>query len=147
MLTLRSPAFGHEQVIPSKYTCDGDDIHPPLAIDSIPEGTVSLALIVDDPDAPNGTWDHWLVWNMPGALTRIGEGDAPEGVRGVNSWGRLGYGGPCPPNGEHRYLFKVYALDTLLELPEGASKAQLLAAMQGHVLESTTLMGCYTRVS
>jgi len=146
-MTVRSPAFNHEEFIPSKYTCDGEDLSPPLAIDNIPAGAASLVLIVDDPDAPGGTWDHWIVFNIPGKLTRIGEGDAPEGLEGTNSWGRGGYGGPCPPSGTHRYLFKIYALDTTLDVPLGARKTEVLAAMEGHVLESATLMGRYQRMN
>jgi len=144
-MIIRSPAFNHEETIPGKYTCTGQDMSPPLAFDGLPAGTVSLALIMDDPDAPNSTWDHWIVFNMPPSQTRIGEGGVPEGVQGTNSWGRTGYGGPCPPSGEHRYLFKLFALDTTLDLSEGAVKSDVLAAMDGHVLESTTLMGRYQK--
>lgn len=144
-MIVRSPAFNHEERIPSKYTCDGEDMSPPVAIDNVPGGTVSLVLIMDDPDAPRGTWDHWVLFNMPATTTRLGEGSAIPGVSGNNSWGRTGYGGPCPPNGEHRYLFKVYALDTMLPLQAGALKEDVLTALQGHVIESTTLMGRYTR--
>ena len=118
---------------------------PPLAIDHIPEGTRSLVLIVDDPDAPSGTWDHWILFNLPADYTRIGEGGTAAGLSGTNSWGTIGYGGPCPPSGEHRYLFRVHALDTILTLPEGASKADIEHAMEGHVLDKTTLMGRYAR--
>ena len=145
-MIVRSPAFNHEETIPSKYTCDGDDISPPLAVDAVPEGTVSLTLIMDDPDAPNRVWDHWIVYNIPATTTRLGEASTTPGVSGSNSWGRLGYGGPCPPSGEHRYLFKVYALDTTLSLSEGAHKEEVLQAMEGHILESTTLMGRYSRI-
>ena len=144
-MLIRSPAFDHEGVVPAKYTCDGEDLSPPIAIERAPSGTVSLVLIVDDPDAPGGVWDHWVAFNIPGTTSRIGEGSEPEGVRGANSWGRLGYGGPCPPRGEHRYLFKVYALDTMLRLAPGATKAEVEEAMEGHVLERTTLVGRYAR--
>lgn len=144
-IIVQSPAFAHEETIPSKYTCDGEDISPPLAIDSVPQNTISLVLIVEDPDAPGGTWVHWIAFNIPGTVSRIGEGDAPPGLSGTNSWGNTGYGGPCPPNGEHRYLFRIYALDTILDLPEGAINDEVLAATEGHVLESTTLMGRYKR--
>lgn len=146
-MIIRSPAFNHEETIPSKYTCEGEDTSPPLAFDEIPVGTVSLTLIMDDPDAPNGTWDHWVLFNVPPTHTRLGGGTESEGVHGANSWGMREYGGPCPPSGEHRYLFKVYALDSMLPLVEGASKNEVLAAMEGHVLESTTLMGRYKKVS
>lgn len=150
-MRVQSPAFGHEEVIPSKYTCDGENISPPIAIDAIPAGTVTLTLIVEDPDVPHtiredGMWNHWVVFNIPPTTTRIGEGEAPKGVAGITTSGSLTYGGPCPPDGEHRYMFRVYALDTTLDLPEGASKEDVLTAMQGHILESTTLMGRYTRI-
>ncbi len=144
-MLVRSPAFEHEAIMPMKYTCDGEDTSPPLAIDRIPDGTVSLAIIVEDPDAPGGVWDHWVQFNIPGDLERIGEGDVGDGVPGMNSWGTLGYRGPCPPSGSHRYLFKVFALDTMLTLPEGSTKSDVLSAMEGHVIESTTLMGHYER--
>jgi Raf kinase inhibitor-like YbhB/YbcL family protein len=144
-MIIRSPAFNHEETIPSKYTCEGDDVSPPLAFDTVPQGTVSLVLIMDDPDAPNGTWDHWVRFNIPVSETRIGEEVELLGMGGKNSWGSTGYGGPCPPSGEHRYLFKLYALDTMLTLSEGTSKEEVLVAMQGHVLESATLMGRYKK--
>lgn len=148
-LVLRSPAFLHEEVIPSKYTCDGDNISPPLAIDVLPSRTASLVLIMDDPDAPQGTWDHWVVFNIPPTCTRLSEGMAVSTLaqEGATSWGTTSYGGPCPPDGEHRYLFCVYALDTWLRLPQGSSKKEVLNAMKGHILDSTTLMGRYTRGS
>lgn len=144
-MIVRSPAFNHEELIPSKYTCDGEDMSPPLAIDGIPTGTVSLALVVDDPDAPGKTWDHWVLFNVPATTTRFGEGADNIGTVGTNSWGKPSYGGPCPPSGEHRYLFRVFALDTVLELELGAFKEDVLRAMEGHILESTTLMGRYSR--
>ena len=144
-MLVRSPAFEHEATIPKKYTCDGEDTSPPLAVDSVPDGTVSLTIIVEDPDAPGGVWDHWVHFNIPGAIDRIGEGEISDGTPGKNSWGTLGYRGPCPPDGSHRYLFKVYALDTILALPEGATKTDVLEALEGHVIESTTLMGRYSR--
>ncbi len=145
-MIVRSPAFNHEEAIPSKYTCDGEDVSPPLAIDNIPDGSVSLVIIVDDPDAPGTTWDHWIVYNVPASVTRIGEGENPPGTLGANSWGSQAYGGPCPPSGSHRYLFKIYALDIMLDVPAGASKAAVMADMEGHVLESATLMGHYARI-
>lgn len=144
-MRVESPAFGHEERIPSKYTCDGEDISPPLAINNAPNGTVSFVVIVDDPDAPSHIWDHWVLFNIPATTTRLGEGTKRGGTSGINSWGRLGYGGPCPPSGEHRYLFRVYALDTSLRLPEGATKTTVIDALQGHVLEKITLMGRYSR--
>lgn len=150
-MVVRSPAFVHEGVIPSKYTCDGDNCSPPLAIDGVPQNTASLVLIVDDHDVPtairpDGVWDHWVVFNMPPTTSRIGEGAAPAGIAGISTSNRLTYGGPCPPDGEHRYFFKIYALDTVLRLSQGSTKHEVLQAMEGHVLESTTLMGRYTTV-
>jgi len=144
-LTVRSPAFPHEETIPSKYTCDGENLSPPLAIDDIPEGTASLVLIMEDPDSPNGTWDHWVMFNMPANTDRVGEGDAPKGTSGKNTWGAAEYGGPCPHDGEHRYVFNVYALDTSLRLFEGTPKEEVLEAMKGHILAKGELMGRYER--
>lgn len=147
---LTSVAFSHEDPIPMKYSCDGDDISPPLQWSESPPGTQSFALIVDDPDA-RGTWDHWLIFNIPAGTLALPEGiptkgDLPDGSKqGLNSWRKLGYGGPCPPGGPHRYFFKLYALDTVLDSEAGATKEQLLRAMEGHVLGQTELMGKYTR--
>jgi Raf kinase inhibitor-like YbhB/YbcL family protein len=145
-MLVRSPAFLHEGTIPRKYTCDGDNLSPPLAIDRAPLKTATFALIVEDPDAPGG-WDHWVVCNIPGTTSRLGEGTDPIGTEGLNSWGTIGYGGPCPPEGEHRYLFRVYALDTWLRIPVRYPRALLSELMRGHVLECTTLMGRYARTS
>lgn len=145
---LTSPAFGEGQVVPVRYTADGPDLSPPLRIQDPPEGTVSFALIMDDPDAPMGTWVHWVAWNIPGTASAIPEGGLPEGaVEGTNSWGRTGYGGPSPPRGTgvHRYVFTLYALDTTLDLPPSTDKAGLLAAIKGHVLGEARLVGTYTR--
>lgn len=145
-LIVRSPAFNDGQPIPSKYTCDGENMSPPLAIEQIPASTTSMVLVVDDPDAPSGTWDHWVVFNIPRSVTRIGEGEVPEGsVQGRSSWDTSAYGGPCPPDGEHRYIFTVYALSTSLRLGEEATKADVLDAMQGHILASGELQGTYTK--
>ncbi len=143
MMKLSSPAFAHQAMIPKKYTCQGGDISPPLTLSHIPEGTISLALITDDPDAPMGTWNHWLIWNLK-PRAEIKEDSAP-GTQGQNSWGRNDYGGPCPPRGTHRYFFKVYALDTQLDLPEGATKAELEKTMMGHILEQAELVGRYQK--
>jgi hypothetical protein len=116
-MKLTSSAFENEGSIPSEFTCDGDDISPPLTISEVPENTKSLALISDDPDAPVGTWDHWVVFNIPPDTREIAKGTEPPGVAGKNSWGRTGYGGPCPPSGTHRYFFKLYSLHTQLYLP------------------------------
>ncbi len=134
--------FGNNEFIPKKYTCQGEDINPKLIIKDIPNGTKTLALIMDDPDAPMGTWVHWVMWNIPPG--NIEENSAP-GVQGVNSWGRNEYGGPCPPSGIHRYFFKVYALDTELDLPETTTKEGLLKAMEGHILASAQLVGLYKK--
>ncbi len=150
-LTLTSPAFDPEQAIPARYTCDGEDISPPLAWGDPPPGTQSLALIAEDPDAPLGTWVHWVLYNLPAASRSLqegvaGEADRPDGSRqGKNSGGRLGYSGPCPPSGTHRYFFRLYALDARLDLAAGASKNQVLEAVQGHVLAQGELMGTYAR--
>jgi hypothetical protein len=145
-MELKSSSFDHNSDIPSKYTCDGRDISPPLSISGVPEKAESLALIVDDPDAPMGTWDHWILWNISPRTRRFEEGNAPEGaIRGMNSFKKLSYGGPCPPSGKHRYFFKLYALDTKLQLKEGANKEELQRAMEGHVLDQAVLIGLYRR--
>ena len=141
-MKITSPAFKHEENIPSEYTCDGKDAIPVLQISDAPSNTKSFALIVDDPDAPMGTWDHWILWNIPANTKTI---TGPTGVAGRNSWGRTNYGGPCPPSGVHRYFFKLYALDTMLELPQGSPKPALEKAMKGHVLAEAVLMGKYQR--
>ncbi len=142
-MQISSPEFQHNQAIPRKFTCQGDDINPTLIISGIPKETKSLALIVDDPDAPRGTWIHWVVYNMP-VLERIEEDSIP-GTQGVNSAGEFTYHGPCPPSGTHRYFFKVYALDTELNLNAGIAKADLEQAIQGHVLDKAELIGLYKK--
>jgi Raf kinase inhibitor-like YbhB/YbcL family protein len=148
---LTSTAFAHEEPIPQKYTCDGQDISPPLQWSDPPQGTQSLALICDDPDAPVGTWVHWVLYNLPAEARALPEavppqGELPDGSRhGQNSWRRLDYGGPCPPSGTHRYFFKLYALDTILDLEVGEGKKQILQAMEGHILAQAELMGVYSR--
>lgn len=144
-LSISSPVFDNEGMIPPRYTCDGDNINPPLVVDGIPEGTESLAIIMEDPDAPKGTFDHWLSWNIPPSAG-IPEHSNP-GINGHNSAGKTGYHGPCPPNGSHRYYFYVFALDTSLDLPADASKQQLKSAMEGHILAESELMGRYERVT
>ena len=148
--SISSGAFSQGDTIPVEYTCDGSDISPPLVFSGIPEGAKSIALIVDDPDAPGGVWVHWVIYNMPvGRELAKGIppiGTLPDGGRqGTSDFGKMGYGGPCPPSGTHRYYFKAYALDTVLDLQSGASKAQLENAMQGHVLAKAELMGKYAR--
>lgn len=147
-LTLLSSAFEQGKPIPQKYSCDGDDISLPLYWENVPAGTKSLVMIFDDPDAPMGTWDHWILFNMPATVTELTEdiGHLPDGtVEGMNSWGRTGYGGPCPPDKEHRYFFKLYALDKKLDLIEGVKKEAVEAAMHDHILEQAQLMGTYDR--
>ena len=143
-MELTSSAFRHETRIPSKYTCDGDNVSPPLVVSEVPAGTETLALVVDDPDAPSGTWDHWIAYDIP-VTDEISEGVTALGTGGRNSWGRSGYGGPCPPSGTHRYFFTVYALDAELGLEPGAKKQALLEAMEGHVIAEATLLGRYGR--
>jgi Raf kinase inhibitor-like YbhB/YbcL family protein len=143
-MKLTSPAFEAGGVIPSKYTCDGRNISPPLHIEDIPDDAATLALIVDDPDAPAGTWDHWILFNIPATTTDIAEDSAP-GTQGVNDYKKSYYRGPCPPSGSHRYFFKLYALDTELDLKAGASNRALEKAMKNHVLAEAELMGRYTR--
>lgn len=145
-LTITSPAFAGGGTIPAKYTCDGADVSPPLAIGAVPPGTVSLALIMDDPDAPMGTWVHWVVWNIPAQTREIPENSVPAGAsQGRNDWKRNSYGGPCPPSGTHRYFFKLYALDAPLNIGSSATKADLVRAMQGHILAQGELMGTFHR--
>ncbi len=152
-LNLESPAFKNGKPIPPIFTCDGKDISPMLKISGIPKGTKSLVLIMDDPDAPMGTWVHWVVYNIPPQIKKLHrnfprKAVLPNGIKqGRNSWGKIGYGGPCPPKitGEHRYFFKLYAIDRKLNLPPGATKEQVLHAIKGHIIEKTTLMGRYKR--
>lgn len=142
-LTVKSVAFSHNGHIPPRYTCEGDDINPPIEIGNIPPEAKTLALIMEDPDAPRGTFDHWLLWNIrPNEV--IAEQSVP-GISGTNSFGKTGYGGPCPPSGTHRYFIRVYALDRELDLLAGAGKAELLRAMEGHVLLTGELMGLYQK--
>jgi Raf kinase inhibitor-like YbhB/YbcL family protein len=143
-LTVRSLAFSHNGLIPKKYTCDGDGINPPLIVEDVPEEAQSLALIMDDPDAPSGTFDHWIVWNIPINISKIGENMVP-GFEGMNSSRRKGYTSPCPPSGTHRYFFKMYALDTELSLGDNSFKRDLELAMQGHVIAKGELIGLYSR--
>jgi len=150
-MQLESLAFSQHEFIPARYTCDGSDISPPLNWNGVPEGTQSLVLICDDPDAPGGTWVHWVLYDLPAHLEDLPESIPPMeklptgGVHGINDFRKLGYGGPCPPGGTHRYFFKLYALDTLLNLSAGATQAQVETAMQGHILAEAGLMGRYAR--
>jgi Raf kinase inhibitor-like YbhB/YbcL family protein len=151
-MVLSSTAFADGEVIPVKYTCDGEDLSPPLTWESVPEGTRAFALICDDPDAPVGTWDHWVLFNLSGDLRGLPEGLTPktelaeEIGHGLNSWKRIGYGGPCPPPGKpHRYFFRLYALSAPVDLKEKATKAEVLKSIELSVLASATLMGTYGR--
>lgn len=147
-MRLTSPVFANNQSMSSKYTCDGSDTNPPLQISDVPAEAKTLVLIMDDPDAmkPAGkVWDHWIVWNIPPNTTDIPEGQEPRGVHGLGTSSNLDYHGPCPPDGEHRYFFKLYALDRELDLYEGASKEDVEEAMDGHIIEQTELIGLYNR--
>ncbi len=144
-LTLTSPVFVHNKNIPYKYTYTGEDINPPLEIDNIPDNTSSLVLIIDDPDAPVGTWDHWILYNIL-PTDRIEEDSVPSGAtQGENSWGNKEYGGPCPPSGTHRYVFTLYALDTMLVIGSCADKNKIISAMDGHIIEKAELIGLYSK--
>ena len=145
-MRLTSSAFENNKSIPRAYTCDGGDQNPPLAISGVPKEARSLALIMDDPDAPVGTWVHWILWNIDPATLQIAQGSVPEGAQqGLNSWPRQGYGGPCPPSGTHRYFFRLYALKQRLELPATSTREDLERAMQGKILASCELLGLYSR--
>jgi len=142
-LRVSSPIFQNNQFIPPKYTCDGDDLNPPLRIEGIPREAQALVLIVDDPDAPMGTWDHWVVWNIP-PVERIEENSVP-GIQGMNDFNKHSYGGPCPPSGTHRYFFKVYALDMKLNLDPNSRRKDVEKAMKGHILAEGKIVGLYRR--
>jgi len=145
-MKIISPAFENKKIIPSKYTCDGENINPPLQISSIPANTQSLALIIDDPDAPNGDWVHWLVWNINPKTQSIAENEIPKGAaQGTNNFNKQNYGGPCPPSGIHRYQFKIYALDTNLNISANSRKKDLEKAIEDHILDKDILIGLYQR--
>ncbi len=150
-LSITSPVFSNGQPIPAIYTCKGRDTSPALAWGDPPAGTKSFALIMDDPDAPGGTWVHWVIYNIPASALGLTEATPANAqlvdgsINGKNSWGKLGYGGPCPPSGTHRYFFKLYALDAVLGLSSGVDKQGLLAAMQGHILTQGELMGTFSK--
>ena len=143
-LIISSSAFEVNGIIPSRYTCEGKEINPPLKIDNIPHGTVSLAIIAEDPDTDHGTVDHWVVWNIPATNNAIVE-NSKLGVNGMNVTGGTGYHGPCPPTGSHRYIFSVYALDQMLDLNSGAGKDLLKHVMGSHILAEGKLMGRYEK--
>jgi Raf kinase inhibitor-like YbhB/YbcL family protein len=147
-MKLLSSAFGNFEDIPTKYTGEGQDISPPLRWEEAPEETRSFALIMDDPDAPHGTWDHWVIYNLPPTTRELTEAikDLPPNTQsGLNTGGTTTYIGPNPPSGTHRYFFKLYALDTLLQLAQGITKTDLLKAMNGHILSDAFLVGHYRR--
>ena len=154
-LTLKSSAFDNGGAIPSRYTCEGEDVSPPLVWTGVPETARSLVLIIDDPDAPDPNapktiWVHWVLYNIPPDVTGLPEGVVPEQLspgimEGLNDWNRTGYGGPCPPIGRHRYFHKLYALDTLLEGMNTPTKAEIEATMKGHIISQTEFMGTYKK--
>jgi hypothetical protein len=150
-MELTSSAFSEGRMIPGKYTCDGSDVSPPLNWKAAPTGTKSYVLICDDPDAPVGTWVHWVYYDIPAETESLPENVATDeqpahgGTQGINDFRKIGYGGPCPPGGTHRYYFKLFALDTLLDLSSGATKKQVLKAMENHIIGQAQLMGKYRR--
>ncbi|MBW1972013.1 MAG: YbhB/YbcL family Raf kinase inhibitor-like protein [Deltaproteobacteria bacterium] len=150
-IEIKSDAFEDGGMIPKKYTCDGEDISPPLRWSSFIEGTKTFAIICDDPDAPMGTWVHWVIFNIPATVNELPENIPPKEVlemkakQGTNDFRKIGYGGPCPPGGTHRYYFKIYALDTKINLDPGITKSQLLKAIKDHILAEGQLMGRYSR--
>ena len=144
-MTITSPAFAEGDPIPVKFSCDGENVSPELVWEGIPDGAASLVFILDDPDAPGGVWVHWVLFDLPADSTGLPEAATGVGFDGLNSWGETGYDGPCPPGGTHRYFFKLYALDTTLDLPAGTPRDALEAAMEGHILAQAELMGTYSR--
>lgn len=145
-MKITSSAFLPNEKIPAKYTCDGENINPGLTISQVPKEAQSLVLIVDDPDAPNGIFTHWVVFNIPPATVQILENSVPENsLEGTTDFGKAGYGGPCPPSGVHRYFFKLYALDQILNVPEGSIREEVEKAMEGHILEQAQIIGTYGR--
>jgi len=151
VIKVKSPVFDEGEPIPTRYTCSGVDVSPPLSWTLLPENTVSIAIICEDPDAPGGLWTHWVIFNLPGDTAGLEEHIMGReildngAVQGMNDFGRVGYGGPCPPGGTHRYFYKVYALDMELDLTPRSSRAELLEAMEGHILDQGQIMGYYTR--
>ena len=150
-MKIESSVFEEGGMIPSKYTCDGENVSPPLTWDGVPDEAKSLALINDDPDAPSGDWVHWVVYNLPPTVTGLLENVPAKEIlengamHGKTDFGRIGYGGPCPPGGTHRYFFKLYALDTMVDMPYGCTKAELLRAIEGHIIAEARLTGKYSR--
>ena len=144
-MNVSSSAFENEGIIPSEFTCDGQDLSPPISITNVPKNTKTLSIIMDDPDAPMGTFTHWVVWNIPSNKTKFTSGEKIDFAQGRTSFGTSEYGGPCPPSGTHRYFFKIYALDTKLELKSGSNVKELQSAMSGHIIAEAVLMGKYSR--
>ena len=150
-IKLTSTAFKEGEAIPRQYTCDGVNISPPLEWSGVPKSAKAIAIIADDPDAPAGAWVHWVLYNLPAENIGLVENLPPTenlkagGFQGKNDFGKIGYGGPCPPSGTHRYFFKIYALDSELPLKSGATKAEVEKAMEGHILAQAQLMGTYSR--
>lgn len=145
-MKIFSSAFKNNERIPAKYTCDGENINPPLGISDTPENAKSLALIVNDPDAPRGTWTHWTIWNIDPNIREIAaDSTPPNTIEGVTDFGKPGYGGPCPPSGTHRYFFKIYALDTKIDLAPSKKVNELKKAMEKHILDSAEIIGLYSR--
>ncbi|HEX7456677.1 MAG TPA: YbhB/YbcL family Raf kinase inhibitor-like protein [Candidatus Nanoarchaeia archaeon] len=145
-MKITSPVFANNASIPSKYTCDGSNFSPPLQFSDVPTQAKSLVLICDDPDAPGRVFVHWTIWNINPETSEIGEGKVPDGTtQGVTDFGEVGYGGPCPPSGTHRYFFKLYALDIILELPYSAGKEDVEKAMDGHIVAQAELVGNYSK--
>lgn len=146
IMVIKSPAFNNGKSIPAHYTCDGKDINPELIFSDVPADAKSLALIMDDPDSPTGIWTHWLLWNISPNIKEIAEGKVPRGImQGETTFGAPHYGGPCPGKGNHRYFFKLYALDTILDIPAGSGKDTLVEAMKGHIISEAELYGWYER--
>jgi Raf kinase inhibitor-like YbhB/YbcL family protein len=142
-MRLSSPAFADGAMIPSEYTCDGQDLVPPFVIEDVPVGTASFAIVCHDPDSPSGNWDHWVAYDIPADTRSI---DSQVGTQGMNSWPRSGYGGPCPSSGTHRYIFTLYALDTLMNLAPDATRSQVEQKMSGHILAQAELTGKYIKM-
>ena len=145
-MKISSAAFENNSFIPSKYTCEGQGINPPLEFREVPEGTKSLVLIVDDPDAPMKTWVHWTIWNIDAKTTQVLQNSCPKGaVEGITSFGRTGYGGPCPTSGTHRYFFKLFALDKMLDLSPNSYARDIEGTIEGHIIRKAELIGLYKK--
>ncbi len=142
-MKLTSPQFKNKQIIPKKYSCEGEDINPPLTIEEIPDNTKSLVLIIDDPDAPSNTWTHWVVYDIE-PKKEIKENEV-SGIQGINDFGKKNYGGPCPPSGKHRYFFRLYALDKKINRKDGETRKEIEKEMDGHIIEKTELIGIYEK--